>query len=356
MSRRPNIAAATLCVTMLMCSSAEAAYSPVADGSTVISFAKPFRRTLEGSGVRIQVRGARYRGGRVTLVASGGEVDPKAGAGTVESKATVVFASGTRKALLRDIVFKAKRAPLYAKVGGGQLKLATGARLTSARAGFGAKFAAAGLRLGAKVASRLNKKLGLGHALSAGQLLGTVRVEVQPVTVHLRPQGRMYLAVDPAFASKLSGLFVSVNPVAPAELSSGPTLSFPVEAESTLAPDASSGTVKLGGQVELLQLGKAQMFWRELWLQPASGALLLETDVEPAPPHPGPAPQAPLLSLAAGGAVGSDPKARTISLQSRPVVLTSGMATLLNEAFVGGNRTFAEGESVGTVSLAADAE
>lgn len=344
-----------ICAVMLGSGPAKAAYNPLAGGSTEISFAKSFLGTMQSHGVRLQVRGAKRQGSLVTLPAASGEVDPKTGTGTVESSGTVVFAAGGRKVILRKIAFKAKSAPLYAKVGGGQLKLATGARLTSRRSGFGAVFSATRLRLTSKFATRLNKKLHLGKSLSGGQLLGTVEVKTQPANVHLQQAGRMYLAVDPTFASKLDGLFVSINPIAPAELSGGSTLSFPVGAESVLAPDASSGTVKLGGQIELLQLGNAQVFWREIWLDPAA-ALLVETDVEPVPPHPGVTPQGPLLSLPPGGSASSNPKGRTISIAGRPVILTSAAANLLNEAFAAGKQTFATGESVGSISITADAE
>ncbi|HEX5592301.1 MAG TPA: hypothetical protein VFX35_03000 [Solirubrobacterales bacterium] len=355
MKCRFSIALATLCATLLLSGHAEGAYDPVVSGSTNITFAKPFLGVLRSHGVKLQVRGGTLRGSRVTLPASGGEIDPKSGTGTVESAGTVVFVAGARKVILRNVVFQAKRAPLYAKVGGGQLKLASGARVADKRSGFGAEFSAAGMRLTAKLATRLNKKLRLGKTLSGGQLLGALRVEAQPSTVHLQQKGKMYLNVDPAFASKLNGLFVSLNPVAPAELSSGPTLSFPIGQESTLAPDASSGTVKLEGQVELLQLGSAQMFWREVWLEPVAAALLIESDVRPAPPHPGVAPQGPLLSLSAGGMTASDPSARSISIIGRPVTLGSA-ARLLNEAFADGKPTFAESETVGSISVTGAAE
>jgi hypothetical protein len=355
MRRVRAIGVMTLCMAALLASTAQGAYDPVASGSTKISFAKGFQSLMRSHGVKLQVQGGQRRGWKVTLPASGGSVDAGAGAGTVESAGAVVFAAGNRKVILREVAFKAKRAPLYAKVGGGQLKIATGARLASRRAGFGAAFTASNLRLSAKVASRLNKKLRLGRALAAGQSLGTMRVSVQPATVHLKPEGRVYLALDPAFKAKLDRLFVSVNPIAPAELASGPTLSFPVGTEATLAPDGGSGVVKLGGQVELLQLGNAQVFWREVWLEPGPLSLLAETDVQPAPPNPGATPQAPLLSLS-GLVANSDPKSLTISASSQDVALTAATAERLNAAFAKGTSTFGGGERVGSLLLSLRAE
>jgi hypothetical protein len=355
MRRHFGAAVATASIALCAASGAKAAYDPIAEAETTITFAKPFAADLAKHGVKVSVREGRRQGSKIMLSSSGGEIDPRLGLGTVESNGTVVFQVGKQMVLFRRLVFKAKRAPLYAKVGGGQLKIATGARLLAKRSGFGMTFTASGLRLSAKVATRLNKKLHLGHTLAPGQLLGTVKVNAQPRTVHLKPEDRVYLALDAAFKAKLDQLFVSFNPIAPAELSSGPTLSFPVGLESTLAPDGRSGTVKFGGQVELLQLGSAQMFWREVWLEPEPLFLLAETDVEPAPPHPGVAPQGPLLSLSNVSAT-SDSRSLAISVASQDVALTGATADSLDAAFGEGRHIFSAGERVGALSLSARAE
>jgi hypothetical protein len=355
LNRRLGLAA-VLFVVLLAPATAHAAYDPVGAGTTTISLAKPFARALASQGVKIRVKEGRRRGSRLTLAAAGGKVDPRLGIGAVENNGAIVFSSGRRKVILREVLFESKRSPLYAKVGGGKLKLASGARLTSVRNGFGTDFDASKLSLTAKFATRLNKKLGLRSALSPGEWLGSVHVVSQPTTVHLRPGSRLYLAVDPSFAAKLDKLFVSLNPIAPAELSAGPKLSFPVGPESVLAPDAGSGVLKLEGQAELLQLGSAQMFWREIWLDAGGASFLVETDVEPAPPHPGVAPQGSLLALPPGGKVEADPQAGTISIGGRSVTLTSTAAALLNGAFSPGEPVFAEGQAVGSMSLAVEAE
>lgn len=329
----------------------------MASGTTTLTLSKPFRTLLAAHGVKVEAAGgAKRKGARIVLPASGGEVDPLLGLGTVESAGTVVFVAGKRRVPLRALSFKAKRAPLYAKVGGGQLKIATSTGVKAKRQGFGVAFSASGLRLSAKVATRLDKKLHLGRAIAAGQRIGTLTTAVSPATVHLRQSGRLYLAIDPAFHAKLDGLFVSLNPIAPAELAAGPTLSFPVGLESTLAPNAGAGTVKLGGSVELLQLGAAQIFWRELWLEPAAALLAAETDLEPSPPNPGKQPQAGLLALSAGAMIASDPAARTISIAGQSATLSAATAAALNAAFAKGTPSFAAGELVGTISLSADAE
>jgi hypothetical protein len=357
MKRSRSLLGLAAVLVLAACGTARAAYTPIAHGSTAITFSQQFSATLAKHGVKISVRGGRRHGERLVLQAEDGEIDPRLGTGTVESEGTILLQAGKRKVILRQVTFKAKRAPLYAKVGGGQLKLASGARLTSKRTGFGAEFSATNLRLTAKLASRLNKKLRLGRELHAGQLLAGVAVHTQPSTVHLKPDGRLSLAFDPAFAAKLNQLFVSLNPIAPAELTAGPMLNFPVGLESTLAPDARAGTVKLEGQAELLQLGHAQVFWRELWWEPGAGSLFAETDSEPAPPRPGVEPQAPLLDLQGSGVVNSNPSSRMIDVTGQPVALTPAAAASLNDAFTeSGGGVFAAGELVGAVSLHVVAE
>ncbi|HET8565808.1 MAG TPA: hypothetical protein VFL77_04960 [Solirubrobacterales bacterium] len=336
---------------------ASSGYDQISSGHTTIALSPSFVRLLSAHRVSIQVgEGARRRGARILLPAAGGEFDPGLGTGTLESAGTIVFAAGRRKVVLRRVVFKAKRSPLYAKVGGGQLKIASAGQLRSKRVGFGVSFTAGRLRLTAKAASRLDKKLRLGRALAAGQPLGTLTAAAQPSTVHLLQQGRLSLAIDPAFFAKLNGLFVSLNPIAPAELGPGPTLSFPVGPESTLAPDAAAGTVKLGGSVELLQLGSAQVFWREVWLEAGAASLAAEADVEPSPPQAGKQPQGPLLALPPGASVSSDPSRRTIAISGQSATLTAATAESLNAAFAPGTSTFAAGETIGTLSLAVQAE
>jgi hypothetical protein len=284
-------------------------------------------------------------------------VDPVLGLGTVDHSGAIVFAQGSRRLPLRDLTFKTKRAPLFAKVGGSQLKLATASKVDDRRTGFGTEFTASGLNLTSKFVSRLSKKLRLRDVFRPGQLIGRIESTTQPSTLHLREEGRLQLAIDPAFKQKLDNLFVSVNPIAPAELAPGPVLSLPIGLESTLAPDASSGTLKLGGSAELLQLGSAQVFWREFWLQPEAGSLLAESEVLPSPPHPGRQLQAPLLVFGdSPAAVVSDPSAHTIEVNGLGVTLTGSTAASLNDAFAGGAGVFGAGEGVGVVSFRAITE
>jgi hypothetical protein len=172
------------------------------------------------------------------------------------------------------------------------------------------------------------------------------------IIAHLLAKNRISLTLDAGFAAKLNKLFVSINPVAPAELGAGPTLSFPIAPESDLAPNATSGLLKTEGSVELLQLGNAQIFWRELRLEPGLAAVSSEVDLEPSPPRAGKQAQGPLLSLGSGQ-LSAEPAARTISVAGQTATLTAATAEQLNASFSDGKTTFAAGEAVGSISYTA---
>jgi len=339
-----------LAVALIAPQTAGAAYDPVGGGETRLTFSSQFLSLLAHHHVNVHgMAGAEVHGRTVVLPAKQGEVDPRRGAGTVESSGVVVFAAGSRLVKLRRVIFETKHSPLLAKVGGGQLKLVTARKLIAKRSGFGSSFAANGLRLTAKVAQRLNKKLNLGRALSPGQLIGKVTLTARPKQVHLLAAGRLSLALATSFSDKLNSHFVSINPIAPAELGPGPALSLPVEPESILAPDGSSGLIKLGGSVELLQLGSAQFFWRQLQLEPEASALAAEADLQPSPPQAGRSPEGPLLMVQPGQVL-SDPQSRVIEASGQTATLSPATAAAMNSAFAEGKPLFAAGEVVGTLS------
>ena len=102
------------------------------------------------------------------------------------------------------------------------------------------------MELTAKVATRLNKKLRTGKAFSEGQAIGVVSSKVQPQRVAILEQGQGTITPDPQILAKFKALFVSLNPISPAELQPGPVLKFPIAVGGQIAPDASEGTSESG--------------------------------------------------------------------------------------------------------------
>lgn len=336
-------------------SPASASYDPLGSGTATLTLAAPFESLLKRNGVTFTAATpAVAKQGAATLPLSIGKLDPVASQAELDASGNLALRRGGRSVVFRKLTVKTKPAPLVAKVGGGQLKVATG-RLRFARSGFGARLSSSPLKLTEKLATRLAKKLRLHGVFEQGQQLGTLRVTAQPQTVAILPQARVTLVPAPAFLAKLDSNFISLNPVAPAERAAGPIFSFPIIGGGQLAPDARLGTLRTGGALEFLQLGSGQIIWTELWFEPGTAQVLAEANIQPAPTFPGKLGQVPILGLAPVAA-SADPLARTISVAGAPLVLTAPTAAYFNQAFAGGKEAFAAGELLGALSYTAQTQ
>lgn len=348
------LAISVLCF-LLVVPGAQATYDPIAGGTTKLSLDKAFLSLLKKNGVKISAKApAKLKGNAIVLPVSGGKSDPTLGKGEVLNEGTIVFEKGNRKLPFRKLELKANRHPLYAKVGGGQLKLVSAKKVSASREGFGQGFKATGLLLTQKVATRLNKKLRTKDLFQEGQAVGTVKSQTQPQRVTIVPQGQGTIVPDPGILAKFKSLFVSLNPIFPAELQPGPVLKFPIAAGGEISPTASEGTLRLAGAIELLQLGAGQVFHKEYWLDLAAKDTSSEVDVEPTPTFPGKLGRIGTLGIdMARASVSSDPKTRTISVSNAPLTLDAQTAQTFNEAFAAGKAIFATGEAFGVVSFGA---
>jgi hypothetical protein len=351
--------ASALVATGLLAATAQARYDLVASGSTQLTFAKSFSALLKANGVTVKATsGATYKAGAATFPVSGGKLEPADVIGSVEHKGVLVFSAGGHTLPLKSLVLKTTRksSPLSAKFGGGQLKLASSSKLTSTRSGFGVASKVTQIKLSAKAATRLDKKLGLKGVFAQGQLLGSSVTNAQPETVTIKEGGRAELTLAPEFAAKLSALFVAVNPIFPAEHLGTPfTLRV---TDGQIAPDASSGTLETAGALEMIQQSGGQAFFRELAPELGLGSTRSEYQFIASPTSPGPVVTGPLLGLGMGTVV-SEPKARTITVTGATLPLTSATAQGLNETFAkpqGKTDVFSVGEDLGTLSFVVQAE
>lgn len=355
MKRTLLAAIVAACACFAVASTAQGAYDPLGGGTAKLSLDKRFVSFLKQDGVKLTASApGKRRGNALSLPVSGGNIDPTIGKGEIDTEGTIVFQGERKRVPLRNLVVKTKHSPLIAKVGGSQLKIASSSKLHSKREGFGTGFEAKALKLTAKVATRLNKKLRPRVPFTEGQPLGTLISKTQPQLITVLDKTRATLVFDPAFLAKLNARFVSVNPIFPAE-HSGPTFTFPIIVGGAIAPDASEGTLRTGGSVELLQLGAGQVFWHEFWLDLGARSDSAEVDVEPTPAFPGKLGRIGVLDLGAAS-VSSDPKARTISVSGAPLTLQAQTAKTLNEAFAEGKEAFKAGEAAGTLSFTAQGQ
>jgi hypothetical protein len=256
----------------------------------------------------------------------GGQIDPTSGAGEADAEGSLIFASKRGSVPLRKLTIKATRDPLIAKVGGGQLKVATAAKVASKRVSFGTLFAVQALKLTEKAATRLDKKLRPRAPFRAGQPLGAFTVDSQSKLMSVLDQGRVTIAFDPAFLAKLDSRFVSLNPIFPAE-HQGAAFTFPI--------------------------ATGQVFWSELWLDLAAHSDTAEVDLEPTPAFPGRVGRVGVLEPGPA-TYAADPAARSLSVSAAPLTLSAPAAQSFNEAFAQGEAAvFGAGEAVGAVSFAA---
>jgi hypothetical protein len=339
---------------------AHATYDPIDSGLTTLELDKGFLHLLEQHGVELATReGAAVRGRALRFPVSGGKFDPGAKRGTVEHGGTVLFQRGAHSVSLRRLQLKTTRrsSPLVVKVAGGQLKLGVARRITVTRRGFGEEVTVSSLRLTAKVATRLCKRLGLPGVFEQGMPLGSAQTRTTPATVAIGAGNTVQLVLDPAMAAKLNDLHVSVNPIFPAERPSFFTLPI---FNGKLALDFSTGFLQLQGGIELIKLGGGQIIWRESRIDLGARTLSAEVEVGPSPPYAG---KAGVLAVAAfdlaAGTTALNPESRSLTVSGAALTLPEQTAALFNEAFAkpqGKENAFAAGEILGRISFTASSQ
>jgi hypothetical protein len=358
--RAPSILLGALIASAILVPTANATYNPLASGQTKLTLAKPFLSLLKANKVKLTGKeGATLKGAVASFAVSGGKFDPTTSNGFVEHAGALFFQAGNQKVPLTSLQLKTtqKHAPFSAKFGGGQLKMASAAKLAVTREGFADKVKVQTLKLSSKVATRLDKKLRLKGVFKAGQLIGSTITKANPQTVAVAESGKASFVFDPVTAAKLQSLFVAINPIFPAE-HPGP-FTLPIFT-GTISPNASEGTIQTLGSIELVQIGGGQVFLREAWVELSAGAYSPELELDPSPPYPGKQGRVPVGGLSlAGAAIASNPSARTIGVTNARVSMGANLAATFNEAFakpIGKGSVFAAGEPLGTVSFTAQAQ
>jgi hypothetical protein len=353
------VAAAGL-ASLLAASPAAATYDPIGSGQTTLRFGPSFLSTLGAAGVKLSATApARLAGGRVSFPVAGGKLDPVSVRGTLEHSGTLVFNAGGKSLPMKGLQLKTTQAnsPFSAKFGGGKLKLAATSTLTTERSGFGLAMKVSKIRLSSKVATRLEKKLGLSGAFEPDELVGTAVSEAQPATVAIKAGGQAELSIDPAFATKLSGLFVAVNPVFPAEHPGAFT--FPIGGGLlALSPGIAASGLKTDGALEFIQVGGGQFFVRELEIDLSDGVVNGESQLALSSAGPGPDQGGSVFGLGASTTT-TEPTARTIGVAALALTLEPGTAEAFNEAFcapIHKPNMFSAGETLGTITSTVQAE
>ncbi len=353
--------AALLCLLVLS-PVAQAAYDPLGSGATKLTLDRSFLALLKENGLKLGATApAKLSGGTVTFPVSGGTFDPTVGKGTIEHDGALVFKADGRSIPVKAVQVKTtqRHAPLSAKVGGSQLKLASAKSLTVAREGFGDKVKVSTLAISSKLATRLNKKLRLRGVFKQGQPLGRTQTRTVPETIDVLESGKASFTFDPGIAAKLASLFVAVNPIFPAE-HIGAQFTLPIFG-GTISPDAALGTIETMGSMEFVKLGSGQsgqVLWGENWLELVPKTSSPEVSILPTPPYVGKAGKLPIATFALAGPAVANPKARTVAVTT-VLALTPAAAATLNEVFAkpqGKSGVFVAGEALGSIAFVAQGQ
>lgn len=348
--------------TALPAAPAQAAINPISSGLTTVHLAKPFTETLKHSKVKIAaIAPAKVKGATISLPVVSGSLDSDTTMGAIGESGSIRLKAPHGSAVLRQFSLRTTSTPLYAVVGGAQIKLGNGSGRSLAREGFGSSISFRTMKVTHNFAGRLNTLLHL-KVFKQGQPFGSVQSTAQPSTVALAPSGKLTLDPNPQTFAKLAERHVSVNPVFPAEISAG-DFDFPLISGGAISPDAALGTLKSGGSIELLRLEEktstfGQLVLHEIWLNLAAGTVSAELEAQPSPPYKGKLGPVAVLGLNMGTAtVSADPATRTIAVSGATATFNATLAATFNEALEQGQgEVFKAGETLGTLSFSVGAE
>lgn len=300
---------------------------------------------LEAEGVRAAGLGkARVQGRTVSMPVFNAFLEYGGGTGYAFMSGGLRLHGPHGTASLKDLVLNTAKDRFNAKVADHGLVLAIPEGVSGQPTRYGLEVAVKRLVLTGAGARELNRALGLGHLLRAGDSLGRMLVSGESPTVPL-DLSRFEFSFDEAFRQKLAGLDITVSPVGASTQLSADPLAFSF-------PDATGNTNRGLGRGGIstpsyLRLSTAQ--------HEANIAITanfedqLDGRVSPGgSPGLGGSPlgEASFLGVAK---IDSD---GMVEAPPTPLTLSGYGAPVLNTAFGGGVAPFAIGERLGTISFA----
>lgn len=172
-----------LAVFLIFASAASAASEPVTGGATDLNLTKGFKKKLSNNGVKVLATGSgKVSKGTVELAVTGGSVDTAAGQGTIEHGGGFKFKRGKRTAGITAVTIELSTGAVVAKVANSTMKLGTLGPVSYTRNGVNVNVSSGGVKLTAKAAKRLNKKLGLDNALKGTMSDSQSAIQVKAAT------------------------------------------------------------------------------------------------------------------------------------------------------------------------------
>jgi Endonuclease/Exonuclease/phosphatase family len=163
---------AALAISLMFASVAFGASEPVTSGSTSLTVKKGFKKKLARNRVKLQKVGSgKVRNRVVQLGATGGEVDPEAGQGSIRHAGGFKLRHRKRSVSVTQVRVDLSGKAVYAKVGKAKMKLGSLAPIAFTREGQSVDARSKKLKLTARAAKRLDKGLGIGRAIKGGDVM-----------------------------------------------------------------------------------------------------------------------------------------------------------------------------------------
>lgn len=314
--------------------------NPVASGQTSLKLDKPVAKVLKKNGVAVTpVKPAKVKRGAIAFPITGGNLDPKTGAGTLRHSGGLKFRAGKAKLVTKSFIVKTGKGNVLSGLVGGNrvnlLKLDL-AKAKIKRDGLGIAVSKVGVSLTGTAAKALNATFGV-KLFKAKMRLGHVIVKAQPESVGLEASGSTDLTLDPGTAEALTGLGVTAAPVDPASVTPAGAIAFPITGgranTSTFAGRIDhSGGISLTAGSTRVELTEFQI---NVDADPDLTAKLGDDRVS-------------ILSLDLS-ALEPNVSGRRITLANVTAKLTAGAAAALNQAF--STTAFTEGLVLGKATV-----
>jgi hypothetical protein len=340
--KRTLLAAAVTAVAALAAAPGASAAVPLTGGTTTLKLDRGAAAALDGLGVSVAPVGrARAGAAGVRFPITGGRINARTAAGTINHAGGLRFRAGKRSLTLRSPrVAVGRKIMLSARVGGSRVHLLelTGARVS--RSGFNTNVSGLRARLTQKAARALNATFGV-KAFKKGLRLGTATVRSKTDEADILARSATSLEIDAGALAALTSLGIAPGVIAPATLT-GTTAAFPISG-GRVKLNLSGGTIRHQGGISLTKgstVVRLESFDIRLGAAPQLFAALN-----------GGAHKAAILDLDLTG-VTPAVDGRKVTLAGVTAKLTQGAADALNAAF--GTTAFSAGLVLGRATVVAE--
>lgn len=328
----------------------------VESGRTRLQLNRGLFAQFEDEGIRVaKVKQGKVAGRLVTLPVEGGLIEPASGSGWVDSAGGFRLRSGKRVARLTEISVNTAKKGVWAKLDGKRSKIAAFEDPGFSRAGFGGTIQVRPLKLNAKAAEQLNRRLGLDGVFRPGRAFATVASTYRPEWVQVA-KGSLQLSFDQGLLDKLKSVEIEPRPFEMTSTGPSPLVySAPLIGGSIYPTQSrSSGFAEGGFRLSKPEAPGPVITVANIGVSFESNSLSNSIQLHTESGQLGTVPPGPFATVDLGGAtVQLDPSARSLTVTNARAILGAGGAELINREFAapkGKAPLVAAGDPLGTIS------